>query len=130
VAGERRRQVGPAVAVVAPSPPPADPRNEHLLAMNRAEATDILRRYLAQYRALSYAQLDALVDASPLIGDALGPKGTRYEIEVRVVRDRGPGEPIRVLALIDDRGWRALAPLRDGFVVAADGSVRDEVPAQ
>jgi hypothetical protein len=98
--------------------------------MNRTEATDILRRHLAQYRALSYAQLDALLDASPLIGDTLGPKGTRYEIEVRVVRDGGPGAQIRVLAFIDDRGWRALAPLRGGFVVAADGSVRDEVPTQ
>jgi hypothetical protein len=97
--------------------------------MNRAEATDILRHHLAQYRELSYAQLHALLDASPLVGDALGPKGTRYEIEVRVVRDSGPGERIRVLALIDDRGWRALAPLRDGFVVTPDGVVRDEVPS-
>jgi hypothetical protein len=96
--------------------------------MNRAEATQILRAHLAQYRALSYAELRALVEASPLIGDTLGPKGTRYEIEVRVVPANGPEGAIRVLASIDDRGWRALAPLRDGFVVTPDGAVHDEAP--
>lgn len=96
--------------------------------MNRREATELLRAHLAQYRALSYGELCTLIEASPLVGDALAPTGTRYEIQVHIVRDEG-GAGIRVLASIDDRGWRAMAPMKDGFVVAPDGAVRDHVPS-
>jgi len=96
--------------------------------MNRREAAEILRAHLAQYRALSYEELRALVDASPLVGDALAPTGTRYEIEVRIVHE-GAGAGVRVLASIDDRGWRAMAPMKDGFTVAPDGNVSDHLPS-
>jgi hypothetical protein len=95
--------------------------------MNRREATEILRAHLAQYRALSYEELCALIEASPLVGDALAPTGTRYEIQVHIVQD-GAEAGVRVLASIDDRGWRAMAPMKDGFTVTPDGAVRDHVP--
>jgi hypothetical protein len=87
--------------------------------MNPAEARGALREHLAAFRALSFADLAALVPASPLVGDRIGPSGTRYETEVRIAWVGAPGAALRVTGSVDDAGWRALTPLREEFVVRA-----------
>jgi hypothetical protein len=88
--------------------------------MNRAEARDALREHLAVFRGLAFADLKALVPASPLVGDRIGASGTRYQTEVRVEWEGTPGTALRVSGAIDDAGWRALTPLEEQFVVRAD----------
>ena len=85
--------------------------------MNPAEARTLLREHLAPFRALSLAELRALVPASPFVGDRIAPSGIRYQIEVRLGWDDAAGEGVRVMGAIDDSGWRALASMREEFVV-------------
>ena len=92
--------------------------------MNRTEARDALREHLAVFHSLAFADLAALVAASPLVGDRIGRSGTRNQTEVRVAWEGAPGVALRVSGAIDDAGWRALTPLREEFVVRAG-----EVPA-
>ena len=87
--------------------------------MNPAEARAALREHLAAFRALSFAELAALIPASPLVGDRIGASGTRYQTEVCVAWDGPPGTAVRVTVAIDDSGWRAMTPLREEFVVRA-----------
>ena len=52
----------------------------------------------------------------------VGPLGVRYQLELDAVWDRDEGGPVRVMAAIDDAGWRAFLPLTDDFIKAPDGS--------
>jgi hypothetical protein len=88
--------------------------------MNPAEARVLLREHLAQFRALSLAELQALVPASPFVGDRIAPSGVRYQIEVRLGWEDAAGEAVRVVGAIDDSGWRALASMREEFVVGPE----------
>ncbi|HEU4450134.1 MAG TPA: hypothetical protein VFR63_09185 [Gaiellaceae bacterium] len=90
--------------------------------MDDDEARRILRDEVSKLRAQSYAELrDALLD-SPRTFEVVGESGTRYQVEAEAIWDGGRGGDLRVLAAVDDGGWRALKPLTESFIVASDGS--------
>ena len=45
-----------------------------------------------------------------------------YQGEIRVFWDAEPDGAIRVMASIDDGGWRAFVPLTEDFILAPDGT--------
>jgi hypothetical protein len=86
--------------------------------MNTAEARVVLDEHLDAWRRRSHADLAALVGAGCCRhADVVGPSGTRYQVDVEVVWDGHPGGTIRVLAAIDDGGWRAFVPISESFLV-------------
>jgi hypothetical protein len=52
----------------------------------------------------------------------VGVSGTRYQVEITAFWDSGKPGNLRVLAAIDDGGWRAFKPLSTDFIMAPDGS--------
>lgn len=48
--------------------------------------------------------------------------GIWYQGEVQVSWDGGPDGAIRVMASVDDGGWRAIVPLTEDFILAPDGT--------
>ena len=48
--------------------------------------------------------------------------GTWYQGGIQVFWDDKPDGAIRVMASIDDGGWRAFVPLTDDFILAPDGT--------
>jgi hypothetical protein len=94
--------------------------------MNVQEALELLERELATFRPLSYAELAQRVDGSAVTYERPGPGGGQYQIEIQFLWDDRPGGNIRVMASIDDGGWRAFVPLNRSFIKRADGSFADE----
>jgi hypothetical protein len=90
--------------------------------MDHAEAKAVLSDHLAQWRQRKYAELVGLL-GKPRVAELRGPSGTTYQVVVEAHWDDRPGGPVRVLASIDDGGWRALKPLTDDFIVAPDRPV-------
>ena len=90
--------------------------------MNREEALSMLNAKLDEYRNLTYAQLATRVGEEGF-PEVVGPSGTQYQIEIQIVWDDKPGGDVRVLAAIDDGGWRAFMPLCDSLLMTADGAV-------
>lgn len=91
--------------------------------MDAGEAREILDATIAQLRRRSYADWRlALEERRAESREITGWSGARYQLEVSVVWDDEPMGPIRVLAAIDDGGWRSFIPLTDDFIVAPDGS--------
>jgi hypothetical protein len=88
--------------------------------MDNAEAAALLKDHLAAYRLRSYDDLRTLL-GKPQAAELRGGSGRTYQVEVEVTWDSGPGGALRVLAFIDDGGWRALRPLGDDFILAPDG---------
>jgi hypothetical protein len=93
--------------------------------MNKIEARELLQSKVTRLRALRYSDLLALLE-SPQVEQIVGPSGAVYQLEIEAVWDRSPGDNLRVLASIDDEGWRAWSPLAEGFILAPDGSFVDE----
>jgi hypothetical protein len=88
--------------------------------LDKEEARAVLAEELRKYRNQSYRSLQRLlsdVDAYCVAG----PSGTEYQIEVQAVWDGHPHENLRVMASIDDGGWRAFVPMSDGFILSASG---------
>jgi hypothetical protein len=88
--------------------------------MDNEEASQLLRVYLDGYRRRSYEELVALLD-HPQDAEIRGTSGVDYYIQVQVFWNRHPGEDVRVLASINDGGWRAFVPLTDDFIMAPTG---------
>jgi hypothetical protein len=89
--------------------------------MDRTEATELLRDHLRSWRSRSYQELADQVGESHqsmLKGDS----GTDYQVEVQLVWDSETHGNLRVIASIDDGGWRAFVPVTDTFLLAPDGS--------
>ena len=93
--------------------------------MNEVEALRLLQGQLRQWRKRSSAQLREEVSQSHRF-EVTGESGTWYQIEVQVFWDDKPNGAIRVMASIDNGGWRALVPLNDDFILAPDGTFVDE----
>ena len=93
--------------------------------MNEVEALRLLQGQLRQWRKRSWAQLREEVSQSHRF-EVTGESGTWYQIEVQVFWDDKPNGAIRVMASIDNGGWRALVPLNDDFILAPDGTFVDE----
>jgi hypothetical protein len=89
--------------------------------MDRDEAVAILQRHLDLYRAKSYNELVALM-GKPEIVEVAGASGSQYQLEVEVFWDDREQRNILVMGAIDDGGWRAFAPLTQGFIKRPDGS--------
>jgi hypothetical protein len=89
--------------------------------VEKREARSILQEFLDELRKRPYS------DLAKLIGDSqqheiAGKSGTRYQVEIQAVWDDKREGNLRVLASIDDGGWRAFVPLTDSFIIAPDGS--------
>jgi hypothetical protein len=93
--------------------------------MDSSEATLVLSEQLAVYRGWTYLELCALIGAPKQIVEKIGLSGTRYYIDIYAVWDGRPNGEVRVFGCIDDGGWRALLPLSQAFIKAADGSTLD-----
>jgi len=89
--------------------------------MDNAEAVAVLRGHLQGYRRRSYADLVALL-GKPQVAELRGRSGATYQLEVVVHWDDRPGGALRVLGAVDDGGRRALKPVTDDFILAADGT--------
>ena len=77
---------------------------------------------LRELRQATYAELvERLLDTQEGL-ERLGAEGTRYAIELQAVWDDKPNGNLRVIASIDDGGWRSLIPLSADFIRAPEGS--------
>jgi hypothetical protein len=93
--------------------------------MNKVEALSLLQGQLWPWRERSWAQLREEVGQSHRF-EVTGESGTWYQGEIQVFWDDKPDGAIRVMASIDDGGWRAFVPLTDDFILAPDGTFVDE----
>jgi hypothetical protein len=78
--------------------------------MNHVEAKWLLLRTLVEYRRCSYSQLRTMIGESKQL-ETRGASGTRYQVNIDIVWDAKPAGDVRILASIDDGGWRAFCPL-------------------
>jgi hypothetical protein len=84
--------------------------------MDKAEARQILRDVLEEFGARSYSDLAKLI-GKPEQREAIGASGAAYQVEIEALWDSNRGGDIRLMAAIDDGGWRAFAPLTDSLIV-------------
>jgi len=89
--------------------------------MDRREAQSILAAELTGLRKATYSALVERLLGRQETFDRVGASGARYQVEIQAVWDDRPDGNLRVLAAIDDGGWRAFAPLSDSFIRAPDG---------
>lgn len=89
--------------------------------MNKTEALSILQDQLQPWRKRSWVQLREEVGSSHRF-EVTAESGTRYQGEVQVFWDDKPECAIRVMASIDDGGWRAFVPVTEDFILAPDGT--------
>jgi hypothetical protein len=93
-----------------------------LIAVDRAEALAVAQAELVELRQATYSQLvERLLDKQENV-ERLGASGTRYQIELQALWDNKPDGNLRVIASVDDGGWRAFSPLGADFIRAPDGS--------
>ena len=90
--------------------------------MNRDEARSILRARVAELRREPYDCLKSNWLGKPDCEQITSHRGVEYQVEIEAFWDDETAGHLRLVALIDDGGWRALAPLADDFIIAADGS--------
>ena len=88
--------------------------------MDKVEARQVLAGKIAELRRSSYTDLLRHMEPEGL--QVAGPSGVTYQLEVQAFWDDKRSRHLRVLASIDDGGWRAFAPLCDDFIIAPDGS--------
>lgn len=93
--------------------------------MDKRTATAVLAEQLRLYRTKPYALLKDDVGQVNAY-EVTTPDGSVYQIEVQVFWDGKPGGDIRVMAAIDDRGWRAVLPPSESFIMMPDGTFVDE----
>jgi hypothetical protein len=63
-----------------------------------------------------------MLNAPSVAFELRGPSGAEYQVEIEAVWDSRQKGHVRVIASIDDGGWRAFVPLCDSFIKAPDGS--------
>jgi hypothetical protein len=122
--GAAAKSARPAEDLRRPARPPRRPGimsgGLQEVIVNTAEARQLLAAKLAELRRRSYSDLLRLMEPEGL--EVAGPSGVTYQLEVEAFWDDEPQRNLRVLASIDDGGWRAFHPLTDDFIVAPDGS--------
>ena len=89
--------------------------------MNKTEALNVLQGQFQPWRERSWAQLRDEIGQLHHFEETAA-SGTRYQGEVQVLWDDKPDGAIRVMASIDDGGWRAFVPLTADFILAPDGT--------
>ena len=94
--------------------------------MDKQETRSLLTEQLARYRALSYADLVAMIGQDDCV-EISSPSGQLYQVEYGAFWDNKPGGNVRVILSIDDGTFRAaFSPLTDSFIKAPDGTFIDE----
>ena len=93
--------------------------------MDKSQAKSVLAKQLARYRTKTYADLGRLIGELDVF-EVTEPDGVVYQIEIQVMWDHKPDGAIYVMAGIDDGGWRAFAPLIDGFIMTPEGRILGE----
>jgi len=83
--------------------------------MKTAEAQQILTEELEYFKDKSYAELIDRVGEN-LSYEKEAPDGCSYQLEVLILWDSEPQKAIRIVASIDDGGWRAFFPLTDSIL--------------
>ncbi len=95
-------------------------------SVDKSEAKRVLVKHLGKYKAKTYAELKELIDELEVC-EIAGRSGVLYQLEVQVFWDDKRNGQIRVIAAIDDGGWRTYCPLSGGLLVSPshlDGGVR------
>lgn len=94
--------------------------------MFTSEARRILNACLAELRQRSYEDLVHEYLGQDIYRETTGTNGVVYQLEISALWDDGRPGNLRVMAAIDDAGWRALIPMTGDFIVATDGIFVDE----
>jgi hypothetical protein len=89
--------------------------------MDSNEARTLLLTEMVRYRRTSYLELQRLLNEQDTC-EAVGPSGTKYQIEIQAFWDSGRGGDLRVRGTIDDGGLRAFVPLLEDFIVDPTGA--------
>lgn len=89
--------------------------------MNDRVAHELIYARLQRLRALSYAELIAMVGRCE-ITEIVGHDGRQYQLQTQVCWDGRDGGNVRVIVSADDGGWRALIPLTEDFIIRPDGT--------
>jgi limonene-1,2-epoxide hydrolase len=90
--------------------------------VDRGEALAIVEAELAGLREAPYRDhVDRLLGKQEVF-ERVGASGTGYSVELQALWDDKRLGNLRVIASIDDGGWRAFAPLSVDFIRAPDGS--------
>lgn len=90
--------------------------------MNSEEAKAVAAAHLATLRRRSYDELSRLVAQSPVTTEMTGPSGATYQVQIIAVWDGPEGGDLRIMAVVDDGGWRAFVPLSAGdFIMNSSG---------
>jgi hypothetical protein len=87
--------------------------------MDRAEAKSILAKELTEFAARPFDKLVASIKHAD-VKNIVGESGTNYQIEFDVFWDSKPDGNLRIMASIDDGGWRAFFPLTDSLIMKPD----------
>jgi hypothetical protein len=90
--------------------------------MDKHEAQRILARRIEELRTEPHNLLKSRWLGQPDCEQVVADSGVEYQVEIEAFWDDQAAGHLRLVASIDDGGWRALAPITDGFVVAPDGS--------
>ena len=90
--------------------------------MDRAEAKSILAKELTEFTAHPYDELVKLIKHADM-KNVVGESGANYQIEVNVFWDSKPDGNLRIMASIDDGGWRAFLQLSDSLIMKPDGTL-------
>lgn len=90
--------------------------------MDKAAYLSLLAPIVAEQRGRGYAFWLPYITGEVIVLDITAPDGTQCCVEINAMWDDKPDGNIRVIASIDDGGWRAFVPVSDSFIVAPDGS--------
>ena len=92
------------------------------MALDEDEARAVGARKIDELRTLPYEELVRFIE--PVHEDVTGGSGTVYQVEVVAFWDGGRKARdgnLRVMVAVDDRGWSAVSPLTDDFIIAPTG---------
>jgi hypothetical protein len=90
--------------------------------MDRAEAKSILAKELTEFAARPYDKLVAEIKHAN-VKNVVGDSGANYQIEVDVLWDSKPDGNLRIMASVDDGGWRAFLPLTGSLIMKPNGTL-------
>ena len=91
--------------------------------MDEVEARGVLDKRVTDLRLQSWSELQAAWFKQPDCELVEGHNGVEYQVEIEALWDDRNAQTLRIVVSVDDgRGWRALRPLADSFIVAPDGS--------
>ena len=90
--------------------------------MDKNAYLDLLAPIVADHRSFGYAFWLPFLTGDVIVLDVAAPDGTKCCVEINAMWDDKPNSDIRVIASIDDGGWRAFVPVSDSFIIAPDGT--------